>query len=91
MLYTVLYLHWVPVYNLVEFKILLIAFNALNDLAPKYMTDLLQPESSRMLPYATKDLLVVLATNLVKHLFYCTGPKLWNELPNHIHNSKEYI
>ena len=84
-------LHWMPVYKRTEFKILLITFKALNDLIPKYITDILHLYlPPRMLRSATKKLLVVPLTNLVKYgerSFCYAGPNLWNELPDHIRDS----
>ena len=35
-------LHWLPVEYRVKFKLLLLTFKALNGLAPKYLTDLIE-------------------------------------------------
>lgn len=36
-------LHWLPVCFRIDFKILMITMNALDDLAPTYLLDLLTP------------------------------------------------
>ena len=86
-------LHWLPVSKSTEFKIPLITFKALNDLAPQYITDILQAYlPSKTLRSATKKLLVVPPANLVKYgerSFSYVGPKLWNELPDNIRDSKD--
>ena len=61
-------LHLLPVYKRIEFKILLIKFEALDDLALQYVTGMSQPYlPSRTQRSATKNLLVVPSTNLIKN------------------------
>ena len=84
-------LHLLPVYKRIEFKILLITFEVLNDLALQYVTGMSQPYlPSRTQRSATKNLLVVPSSNLIKkggRSFSHAGHKLWNELPDNIRDS----
>ena len=53
-------LHWLPVEQLIVFKILLLVFKTLNNLAPSYISDLLTPYiPSRCLRSSNQSLLVV--------------------------------
>jgi hypothetical protein len=54
-------LHWLPVKQRIKFKVLLLVFKALNNLAPAYIQELLvvKPESARSLRSDNKNLLVV--------------------------------
>ena len=53
-------LHWLPVEHRIVFKILLLVFKSLNNLAPSYISDLLTPYiPSRSLRSSNQSLLVV--------------------------------
>ena len=79
-------LHWLPIKRRIQYKILLIVFKALNNLAPIYITDLLErrPESSRSSRLNNQNLLVVPRSHSVIYgdrNFCNIAPKLWNNLP----------
>jgi len=79
-------LHWLPVTHRIDFKVILLVFKALNELAPKYLTDLLtkKPSSTRSLRSNDQNLLIVPKTRTVTYgdrSFNVVGPKLWNSLP----------
>ena len=84
-------LHWLPVNYRIIFKILLISYKALNDLAPSYVRDLLTPYTpSRQLRSSSKDLLSIPHFNLKTYgarSFSVAAPTLWNSLPSDIKNS----
>ena len=84
-------LHWLPVDYRIIFKILLITYKALNDLAPSYVRDLLTPYTpSRQLRSSSKDLLSIPHFNLKTYgarSFSVAAPTLWNTLPSDIKNS----
>ncbi len=81
------YLHWLPVQQQINFKILLFTFKYLHGQAPKYLQDLLiwfQPKGLRS---DNKLLLVVTKSKQVTygdHAFSIAAPRLWNALPNYI-------
>ncbi|XP_041959638.1 uncharacterized protein LOC121718626 [Alosa sapidissima] len=83
-----LQLHWLPVTQRVQFKILLLTYKALHNLAPNYITDLLESYTpSRSLRSSSAGLLKVPKMNLStmgERAFSHTAPKLWNSLPNNI-------
>ena len=81
-------LHWLPVCLRIDFKILLITFKALHDLAPAYISELLVPYvASRSLRSSGSRLLVLPVSRLITkgdRAFSIRAPKLWNELPEEI-------
>lgn len=77
-------LHWLPVSQRIDFKILLLVYKALNGLGPKYMLDLLVPyEASRPLRSSGTGLLCVPRTRTKQGeaAFSYYAPHLWNKLP----------
>jgi len=65
-----LHLRWLPIRYRIEFKILLITYKALNNLAPSYIRDLLTPYvPSCQLRSSSKNLLVIPHFNLMPDLF----------------------
>ena len=81
-------LHWLPVKQRIEFKLLLQTYKAINDLGPRYLKELLTPhQPTRNLRSQDKMLLEVPRTNLITYgdrAFSVCAPKLWNSLPPHI-------
>ena len=81
-------LHWLPMRQRIQFKILLVTYKALNDKAPSYIRDLLHPyEPTRSLRSSCKNLLSVPVTRLKTfgdRAFEKVAPKLWNGLPESI-------
>lgn len=85
-------LHWLPIQQRIHFKILLITYKALHNLAPPYLTDLLQPHRpSRCLRSADSNLLAPTVKSKHRTLgdraFAIAAPTLWNTLPLQIRNS----
>ena len=81
-------LHWLPVRDRIQFKVLLLTFKALNNLAPEYMSELLTiytpSRSLRSTNQPTR--LLVPRTNRVTYswCFYAIAPTLWNNLPDNL-------
>lgn len=73
------------------FKILLITYQALNNLAPSYIRDILTPYvPTRQLRSSSTNLLVIPHFNLKTYgarSFSVAAPTLWNTLPSDIMNS----
>ena len=86
-------LHWLPIKQRIDFKVLIMVFKALHSMAPTYITDLLTVQSSvRHLRSSTLSSvsLKVPRTCHIKFAdrsFSCYGPKLWNALPSSIKNA----
>ncbi len=84
-------LHWLPIKFRISYKILLLAYKALNDLAPAYLTNLLSRYNpTRSLRSQNSGLLVVpriaKSTKGGRTLSYL-APKLWNSLPDNVRGS----
>ena len=81
-------LHWLPVSLRIEFKILLLTFKALNDLAPDYLSDILKlRKAPHSLRSEIKLLLDVPRTRTCTYgdrAFSVCAPALWNALPDEI-------
>ena len=86
-------LHWLPVCERINFKVLLLTFKALNGLAPKYLTELLcEHVPQRALRSGDQHLLTVPRTELKMYGDRCfakAAPKLWNELPVQIRRTED--
>ena len=84
-------LHWLPVESRIKYKILLMCYKALNDLAPGYLKDLLVPYvPSRRLRSSYKALLTEKKSRLVTFAdksFEVAAPRLWNVLPMDLRES----
>ena len=84
-------LHWLPVKYRIDFKILLIPFKALNNLAPPSLSDLLHRHTpTHCLMSADANLLHPIRTDLRSwgdRAFAAAAPSLWNALPNDIRNA----
>ncbi|XP_057686102.1 uncharacterized protein avpr2aa isoform X3 [Corythoichthys intestinalis] len=80
-------LHWLPVSQRVDYKILLLIYKTLNGLGPKYMLDLLDSyETSRPLRSSGTGLLHVPRTRTKQDeaAFSYYAPHLWNKLPERL-------
>jgi hypothetical protein len=77
-------LHWLPVSKRVDFKILVLTYKCLHDLAPTYLQELLHPyEPTRSLRSSTQCLLQVPKTHLKTYgdrAFEMAAPTVWNSL-----------
>ena len=78
-------LHWLPVEQRVIFKVLLLTYKALNNLAPVYISNsLVRYEPSRNLRPTDKYLLRIPQIRLKTYgdrAFSVAAPRLWNALP----------
>ena len=73
-------LHWLPVRFRLMFKILLMVYKCLHDMAPPYLAR----KMSRFLRSRTMEYLEEQRPSLVPYCdrsFNVAGPKLWNNLP----------
>ena len=80
-------LHWLPVAKRIDFKLLLIVFKCLNNMAPTYLSDLLVPYAHGRETRSTdnQNLLQVPRTKLKTYgdvAFEVAGPRAWNKLPS---------
>jgi len=80
-------LHWLPIVHRINFKLLVLAFKARNNLAPRYLCDLITLHSSgRTLRSSNAALLQVprVRTNAGQRTFAHAAAMLWNDLPLYI-------
>ena len=80
-------LHWLPVSKRILYKVMLLTFKALHDLAPSYLRDLVTPyEPTRSLRSSSKHLLVepkVITKRYGQRAYMYQASHLWNTLPQH--------
>lgn len=85
------HLHWLPVEQRVQFKVLCLTFKGQHKKCPSYITEMLQPYiPTRTLRSGDQNLLMVPRTNLLygKRAFSVAAPTLWNAMPETIRASK---
>ena len=84
---TLFSLHWLPIRNRIQFKILLFTYKALNGLAPAYITELLKLKTIPRYNLGSSDDKLLLQHPNIRTLatlddrsFTAASPKLWNDL-----------
>ena len=89
-------LHWLPVRMRIDFKILLIAFEILQDLAPGYLKNLVSilPASHYQLRRNNNGILLVsprlkMKKTMEDRSFMVAVPFLWNSLPLSVRQAKD--
>ena len=83
-------LHWLPVRERIQYKILLLTWKSLHDVAPPYLKDLLIPYTpARDLRSSDKELISVprVKTSYGDRAFSSAAPTLWNTLPIELRKS----
>ena len=88
---TLIYLHWLPIKERIQFKVLVTTFKALHNLAPTHIGELLKQHLlSRSLRSSSKCLLHKPSYNLQTagyHLLGVAAPRIWNQLPDRIRST----
>ncbi len=85
-------LHWLPVKERIKFKILLLTYQALNNQAPAYITQMLSFKDTRPTRYMQSVPLYVPKVNRTTfggRSFSFVAPTLWNSLPLSIRTAKD--
>ena len=86
-----IHLHWLPIKYRIDFKIAVLAFKCLNGLAPKYLSDLVEPYTpTRNLRSASGNYITTKTAkfkSLGDRSFEVTAPSVWNSLPLEIRQS----
>ena len=87
-------LHWLPIRQRVEFKLSVLVFKCMHNLAPSYLSTICQPVADnagrRHLRSAACGDLAVLATRTLRYglrSFTVAGPSTWHSLPAPIRSS----
>ena len=85
-------LHWLPIEQRIQFKVLLITFKALHGMAPEYIKDMIVIHHSKRQLRSSKQTLLVLPKTRMKSAgdktFACQAAILWNNLPESIRTTK---
>ncbi len=85
-------LHWLPVEQRIIFKTNMITYKAMNNLAPGYICELIQPYETREgLRSASETLLQPKRSRLKcggDRAYSVCAPKLWKDVPEHIRTSQ---
>ncbi len=88
-------LHWLPVDQRIEFKVLVLAFKALHGLAPHYLQELLQPYNpKRELRSSHRGMLAEPTYRRERfggRSFSSVAPRLWNSLPQHLRDTDSLL
>ena len=74
-------LHWLPVWQRIEFKILLITFKAVNGCAPTYISSLLKQYIPSRSLWSDLSVPRTRYKSFGDRAFSTAAPKLWNKLP----------
>ncbi len=84
-------LHWLPIKFCITYKILLLAYKALNGLAPAYLTSLLSrynpTRSLRLHNYGLLVVFRIAKSTIGGRAFSHLAPKLWNRLSDNVRGS----
>ena len=89
-------LHWLPVKQRIDFKILCIIFKCLHNMAPEYLSNLIQEKAfarNTRLAASSGIILVVPFTRrstFASRSFSVYGPRLWNGIPAKLRNMKNF-
>ena len=86
-------LHWLPIMERINYKIIMWVFKCPHNLAPQYLCTLFRTkENTRDLRSSGKALLLEIPyTNRRTYgdrSFWVNGAKIWNELPNSIRSTE---
>ena len=78
-------LHILPVHIRAEYKLLVLVYKCLNNLAPSYLSDLISKQQAGYATRSTKKNLLVVPfvknKTFADRSFSVAGPRLWNALP----------
>ena len=83
-------LHWLPVEQRIQYKIVVITFKCLNGIGPLYLADLISVRKiDRVLRPRGLELNYSKYRNVTQggRSFQCAAPILWNKLPQYIRDS----
>ena len=84
-------LHWLPIQQRIEFKVLLFVFKSVHQIAPSYLCELMIPYEPKRSLRSSEKLLLDYDTPASKYgerAFSIYGPTLWNLLPVDIRLTK---
>ena len=86
-------LHWLPIAQRIEFKVLTLMHGAVHNSTPLYLSDRISTYTpARTLRSESQSLAVVPRINLERYgrrAFSCAGPTLWNALPLNLRTQQD--
>ena len=83
-------LHWLPIWQRIEFKILILTHKCINNSAPRYLQELISVKEQKKENMRSKSMGVLLNIPTVKQTTFAArsfrhvAPTLWNRLPTNI-------
>ncbi len=78
-------LHWLPIWERINYKVLPLTYKSLIGLAPQYLIDLLEHRTECITRRDNKNLLVnpqVRTVTFCGRTFKNVAPELWNNIPD---------
>ena len=86
-------LHWLPVHQRIDYKILTLTHNWIQEQAPKYLQDLINIKQKKDRNLRSNDTGLLLSQPHIKHKTSASrsyaAPYLWNQLPKQLRDTKE--
>jgi hypothetical protein len=88
-------LHWLPIKERIDFKVLCLVYKCLNNMAPQYLSSLIKIKTfSRVTRASTQGIILevpmVRKATFAARAFSVYGPTLWNSIPSSIHHSPSF-
>ena len=89
-------LHWLPIQYRIDYKVAMLVFKSIHDMAPKYLTELLTEKKISRLGLCSANrnkLLTIPRTSrktFTSRAFSVHVPTVCNKLPDHIRTSANY-
>lgn len=80
-------LHWLPIRYRIQFKVIILTYKCVHEIAPQYLQDLIKPQSQSKYNLRNRDShLLETPSGITKSTmgdrsFKMAAPHLWNELP----------
>ena len=86
-------LHFLPVAERIEFKICVLVYKCVNDVAPAYLSDRIQKRRRKSISLRKDDDNLLLETpraryKLSEGAFSVCGPRFWNRLPRRLRSAE---
>ena len=88
-------LHWLPIRKRIAYKIALLTYKALNNLAPLYIIDLVQPYSSTRTLRSSSQFMLryprISRSSYGQRSFTSAAPRVWNNLPVYVRGASSLM
>ena len=89
-------LHWLPIPYCINYKIALLVFKALHNLAPSYLIELLQTKSATRYSLRSNQQVLLQVPQTKRKTFEywsftVAGPRVWNSLPAEIKSCSSIV